>query len=251
LTASIAISARFPMLAAAGYSVAIVAAEALVARDAFVPAVLIHGLLVVGLLNHYLIVRERWGRAAAPLVALPLVSLLRIVSLTMAHDGMPELGRHVAVGAPMLFATVIAATFVRPRRIALLRPRAPIVQALVAVSGLPLGYAAYRLAETDPIVADATPAQLLVVAALVFVFVGVMEELIFRGLLLETIGPIWSMILFASVYVAVEPGSYLALILAAGAVFTVVAVWTQSAVGAALAHGAIAAGVLIVWPTLA
>ena len=235
-------------IAVAAYSAAVVGAEALVLTGSFVLGALLHALLVLALLNHHLALREREGKPADALLALALVPVLRLASLAMAEDDMGRVTRQLVVGVPLLVAAATAATLLRrPTRIAFLRPRSFVSQAALALLGLPLADLALRYADPDAALDDAGRVRLALTAVGFVVLVGYAEELIFRGVLQESlravVGPLTiplATLLFAAVYASVRPLELLAAIVAAGLVFAFLVEWTGSVVGPGIAHGIVA-----------
>ena len=235
-------------IAVGAYSAAIVAAEAFVVGGWVVLGALVHALLVLALLNHHLALRERQGKPADALLALALVPLLRLASLAMAEDDMAAVNRQLVAGVPLLLAAATAATLLRgPTRIAFLRPRSLVSQAALALLGLPLAYVALRYARPAATFDDVGRVRLALTAVGFVVLVGYAEELIFRGVLQESlravVGPLTiplATLLFAAVYASVRPLELFAVIVAAGVVFALLVEWTGSVVGAGIAHGIMA-----------
>lgn len=154
-------------------------AELVVVGDV-VAGFVLHCLLLVLLVNQHLLASRRESRGKAersPLfLALALLPLLRILSLTMPVDQVPRVLWPAAAAAPLVVAMLLLA------RQQGWSPRMPTRwhhHALVAAAGIPLGGLGYLLLPaTTPLRAWSLP-----LGALVAVATGVVEEVLFRGVL--------------------------------------------------------------------
>lgn len=246
------------------YIAAICAAEACVAFVDVAAGALAHAVLVLVLLNHYLVERAarderqlRGGRPVDALVVLALVPLLRIVSLTVTVEEIPEVLQYVLAGTA-LFAAAAAAAPVVPGsvRVRRLRTWSP-VQIPIALAGVPLGYAAFALTGPDPFAPRLSVADFLLAAVVLLVFTGFAEEIVFRGVLhvgLRSVfgaaAPIGSALLFAAAYLPTGSFPYVGFIALVGLAFAWLVDRTGSLLGVAFAHGLLSVGMLLVWPAL-
>ncbi|MBA3330112.1 MAG: CPBP family intramembrane metalloprotease [Actinobacteria bacterium] len=236
----------------AAYAVAIGGAEVLgVAVDARAGAIG-HAAVLFVLLNHRLFAR---GPLADVVVALALVPLLRLLSVTIGFD-VAEVYQYGLVGAPLLLGVAAAARALDSSALWASLRRWSWLQLPVALSGVPLGLFAYLIARPDPI-DEGTWRGTAAVAVLVFVFSGVTEELLFRWILQQSLvgvlgaaAPLGSSVLFAIVYLDVRPAAYAAFVVAVGIAFGVVVARTRSVLGVAIAHGLLAVGAVVLWPGL-
>jgi len=248
-------------LAAIGYTTGIVVAEACVAfvRPDF--GVVAHALILFALLQHHLwttrrpIVLGETGRSIASrevLVALALVPLLRISSLTMPLPEMSQLHSYTAAGAPVLVATLLAARALPSSdlRGRLLRYSG---QTLIALSGIPLGLFAYAIARPEPL--DASVSDIVLGSVGLVAFSAAAEELLFRGVLQNAlyaafgpVGILGSTGLFAAVYLGVRPLGYAAFAAAVGVLFTWFAHRTRSLLGVVVAHALLTVSAIVIWP---
>ena len=195
------------------------------------------------------------ARVARVYAALALVPLLRLASLALATEN--RLVSIAAGGLTVLVAVVLAArTLELPGVLALreIRRRSQWQAALAALClAVPAGSAIGALSLTG---SRSVPA--LALAALVaFVFAGVLEELLFRGIVQGALDPVlgaWSVpvadLLFAAAYLGTRAPAYTAFM----AAFGLACGWwvrrTRSIAGAAAAHGALAAGLLVLLPAV-
>lgn len=241
------------------YVATIAVAEACVVWVAVVPGVLIDALLVLVLVNHYLLAqraRER-PRADAALIVLAIVPLVRITSLATALDTEPVY-QYAAAGVPLLAGGVAGVRLLGTGWfLSTLRASSWPVQASVAMSGVPLGLAAFLIARPEPLVDGSPVGRFLLAALIVAVCTGFAEELLFRGVCQRGLAGVfgqfayvWSSLLFAIAYLGVRPGDYAVFVVAAGLLFGFVVARTRSLLGVALAHALMNVGLLLVWPLL-
>jgi membrane protease YdiL (CAAX protease family) len=195
------------------------------------------------------------SRSANRLLVLPLVPLLRISDLTMTVKGVPPLGEYALVGLPVLGAAAWVSTLVGPRRL-LRRLRAWSWQQLgIGICGVPLGLVAFLVFRPHPLGTHPSTARIVWGSLIVVVFVGFLEEVIFRGLLQDALtdlygrsGIAWSSLLFAVASLGVHPPAYVPFAAAVGLAFGWVVERTASLVGVILAHSFLAVGLILVWP---
>jgi membrane protease YdiL (CAAX protease family) len=245
-----ALAARRPWPAAAtvcGYVAAIAGVEAVAAFGSPVTAAALHGVLLAILLGHYLWTGER------AIAALSLVPLLRISGLALASSHLTA--TYVLAGLPVLAGIILAAHALDvPGVLAVwqIRRRS---QWHVALATLVIARVAAALLSVPPVSSGGSAAELLAAAAAVFVFAGVLEELLFRGVIQATLEPVargWSVVLADTLFAATYLGSGSPAYAVFMALFGLACGWwvrrTGSVAGAAVAHGLLAAGVLVVWP---
>ncbi|MDQ3865330.1 MAG: CPBP family intramembrane metalloprotease [Actinomycetota bacterium] len=250
------------------YLAGIVVAEISVAFFDLTAGVLLHALLVLMLLNHYLFARVslradpgsegRRGEPADVLLVLPLVSLLRIVSVTVVLEEVPEIYQYAVAGTPVLLSAVAASRSVRGASIARrLRSWSWRTQLPIAVSGVPLGYLGFVLARPESAFAHVTPANALLGAAILVVFTGFAEEIVFRGLLQDALtavfgagGLLASSALFAAAYLGAGPAGYVVFAACLGLAFAWLVRRTGSLLGVSIAHGLLNVGLILVWPSV-
>lgn len=244
------------------YVGAIVAAEVLFAFVGVVPGVAVHALVIGVAAHHLLLVRPPSGSDEsdlrhAPLVVLPLVPVLRMLSVTMPVDAVSERNAYVLVGAPLLVAAVVAARVVGVRRLQarVLRWRAR-VDIPVAATGLPLGLVAFLVARPDA-VRTGGAAGAFVAAVVLAVFVAATEELVFRGVIQGALVPVFGRFAFlvsaalaAAVYLGVRPLSFAALMAGVGLAFGWLVARYRALAGVTAAHILLTLGSLLVWPAV-
>jgi membrane protease YdiL (CAAX protease family) len=228
---------------------ALVAAEALLAFVHPFLGALAYGLVLLALLL-------RWVSAGEePALALALVPLGRLtaLALTPKHYGVTA---YVLTGLPLLVAVLWA---LRSSPLVRARLGTPVSWHAVAVafSGVPLGWAGATLVHFP---VPGHPHAALTVAAggiAAFVFAGVLEELLFRGLVqgaLERPFGAWAVVLTAAlstaVYLPTGDARVLIGMAAAGLAWGWYVRRSGGLAAVAVAHGFLAGGALFVWPGL-
>jgi membrane protease YdiL (CAAX protease family) len=231
----------------------IVEAAILVGAKLIVAGTLLDVVLLFALLNY----RQVWRMKDAPASAcdaLTLVLLLDLVALMLAEKNISDSVRYILGGAPLLVAALILRGGLRP--VVSLRSL-DLVQTGVAVAGAALSLPAYYLIKPPDLFGSMSPARVVFNAIVLFLFVAVMQELVFRRVVQDALlrvfrlsGVLWTSLLFVSVYFGVEPVAYMPFIGAIGLLWGIVAQETGSVVGTALSHGALLVGLLIVWPAV-
>ena len=218
------------------------------------------GVLVIALINQY-VLAERDQRQPL-LLALAVVCLYRLLALTPLPTN--DFTNHlVLVGAPALMATVLALRVLgAPWPSLRVQPRLLGVQALIALSGIPLAYGAYKLLNPGFVVTFSgtgrghSAAVAATVIALV-VFSGIGEEVLFRSLVHNAARSTFgasalyvSAVVFGAAYMGTRSAPFVLFAVAVGAFFGWCYERTGSVVGVALAHSLISVGVFVVLPSL-
>jgi uncharacterized protein len=250
------------------YVAAIAGAEVVTAFGGTTAGAICHAAVLLVLVDHYVLTGadpEPEDRApgeagvASALPALALVPLLRIISLTTPVGDVSRIWWYALAGAPLLCGALLTQRLLGLRARDLgLPPRSWPPQLLIALAGVPLGLAAYAIADPEPIVSGSRVPELAGGSLLLIVFSGFTEELVFRGLvqrsLVATLGPLPGLSLasvtFAATYLGTHSAGYVALVAAVGLAFGICVHRTGSLAGVGLAHGLLSAGAVVVWPAV-
>jgi membrane protease YdiL (CAAX protease family) len=218
------------------------------------------GVLVIALVNQF-VLSER-DRRQPLLLALAVVCLYRVLALTPLPA--TDFTNHVVLaGAPMLIAALLALRALEvPLPTLRIEPRALGVQALVALSGVPLAWVAYKLLNPGFVVTfsgtgGAHSAAVAATVTALVVFSGVGEEVLFRSLVHRAARSTFgdsalyvSAPVFAAAYIGTRSVPFVLFALAVGAFFGWCYERTGSAAGVAVAHGLVSVGVFVVLPSL-
>ena len=229
----------------------LVAAEVLAAGTDAVPAAALDGVALVFLLAVYI-----WSPGDVRVLAgLALVPVLRLSSLALSVED--PLALYVLTGVPVLTAVVLAADALELPGVLRLWEIRRASQWHVAVAALFAAELATPLIDLPPLVADRSLPKVAVAALVVFVFAGVLEELLFRGVLQGAMAPmlggasvVLADLLFAATYLGSGSLPYTALMASFGLACGFWVRHTGSVAGAAIGHGLFAAGLLVIWPVI-
>jgi membrane protease YdiL (CAAX protease family) len=144
-----------------------------------------HGLVFMALLLH----SSLWAQNSLQrfLLALSLAPLIRVLSLTLPLPSIPIVYWYVVVGVPLFLAAFVTARLVQVNGSMLgITGRNLPLQFLVALSGFGLGYIEYLILRPVPLVSEPRLNQILVPSLILLIFTGLLEEIIFRGLMQYT-----------------------------------------------------------------
>jgi membrane protease YdiL (CAAX protease family) len=243
--------------------VAIIGAEALIAFVDPLIGVALDAAIVAALAGHRYVFAPRGTRApssaiALACLALSLLPILRLLSLTLPARRLLEITWYELVGAPILAVLVMLcrldADLLRLVRV----PRDIPVQVAIALTGVPLGLLGYLITQERPLESGSDARDFVLAPLILIVFSGVMEELLFRGALTVTLERIWgrwvglagATLLFAAFHLDTEHLAYVPFAAAYGLAFGLAVRRTGSLAGVAMAHGLLTVGLIIVWPHL-
>lgn len=216
-----------------------------------------HALLLLGLTLRAGLGRDAQGRRLA--LALTLALLLRILSLALPLANLPQLAWYPIISAPLLVSALLVMRQLRMSRAELgLRSSNLLLQLLLMGGGLGIGAVEYALLGESQLVVAFSWNALTLLAVLLLLFTGFVEELIFRGLLqaaaLTVLGR-WSLLyvslLFAALHIGYLSMPVVAFAFGVGLIFACAARWGGSIIGVALAHGLANVTLFILMPFLA
>jgi membrane protease YdiL (CAAX protease family) len=194
-------------------------------------------------------------------LTISLAPLMRVLSLSLPLAAAEVhlqwwyfwIGLLVYVG--MIFAGVI--TKIPAGRIGLRIGSLP-VQLLIGLIGIPLGLWEYYILKPEPLAPEFTLEAMLLPALILIVFTGVLEEVLFRGLIQQSIiaaygkfGITYQALLFAVLHVGYGSVSDVFFVFGVAVLFGFLAQWTNSLLGVSIAHGLTNIGLLLVFPHLA
>ncbi len=179
------------------------------------------------------------------LIALGLIALLRIASLTLPLNQFPVLWRSAVIGVPIFAAVVIAVNQLGIEWGALglnFRPLLP--QILIGALGIPLGLVLYIVLQPVSLIASDSVANVLLSGLILLVFTGFLDAFIFAGLLRRTAsalygkwGILFAALIFTMLHLGIGSLALLPVIFIASVILFTLTDRTGSFVGAALAQG--------------
>lgn len=239
-----------------GYSTAIMLSEAIGVVVGPIPGALCAAILLITILNHYVLSGNAPYRRVLPVLVL--LPLLRILSLVMPANQLPELYWFVLIGIPLLIASIMVIRLLDLSWSQLgLFPRSWPMQIAIALSGVPLSIIGYLILLPKPLIPTLDWQHLAIGLAIIVIFTGFLEEIIFRGML-QTVaseilgggGIIFTNALFTAVYLGSLSTSYILFISMVGLFFGWCASRTGSIWGVVVSHGLLNAGMLLIWPSV-
>ncbi len=255
-----------PAVMVSTYIAAIAGAETAVVFLGSVPGMIAHGILLILLFSHYIMLSltsspsdhhlAGAGKLGQALPVLSLFPLLRILSLAMPIKSIPEIYWNALVGIPVLIAIGLTARLLgwSPRDLGLASRMWP-WQLLIALSGIPLSLAVYIAMGSPPLAPAVNSRDAMIGAAILIIFGGVMEEILFRGLLQRVTsevfgawGMVWTSVLFALMYLGSLSAPVVVLMGLIGLFFGWCVERTGSTWGVILAHSLTLIGIFYVLP---
>jgi uncharacterized protein len=225
------------------YLLVIGATELLILLSNSIVGVVLYALLLASLVIHSALARASERQQLAR--ALLLLPLMRILALTLPLALFPPLARYPIVGVPLLVAAWIVVRQSELTRADLgLQAGHPLQQLMLGGAGIAIGALEYAILQPQPLIATFSWDAMLLGALIVFVFIGFVEELIFRGLLLRlasaTIGRfavIYVALLFAALSLGYGSLAQAGFVFGIALLFGSIVRWTSSILGVVLAHG--------------
>jgi membrane protease YdiL (CAAX protease family) len=238
------------------FVVAIAGAEIVGASAGWVVGAVLDGLILLTLLNAPALGLVR--PASRMPAVLGLVPLLRIVSVAVPVRQIPEIAWYPLVGAPLLLAAALAAQQMVTSlpRLRLDRNGA-LVQAAIALAGIPLGGLAYLILRPRPLESQLSWHVVVLDSIVLLFFPALVEELVFRWLLqdvvLRLLGPAGLLLtsaLYASTYAGSLSPGFALFMGSVGLAFAIAVRRTALLWGVIGAHALLDVGLLVVWPAV-
>jgi len=230
-------------LVALAYLAAIAVAEVL---TTFAPprlGLVSHALVLLVMLIHA--ARVEGKKEQAFLVSLAFAPLIRVISLSLPLGNLPLLYWYPITSIPLFAAVLIAAPTLGFGWPALgLNLRRWGLQLVIGLSGIALGVFEYWILHPEPLVSSFQWTALVWPALILLISTGLLEEMIFRGLLqqasMDVLG-VWGIgyvaILFAVLHTGYQSLLDVLFVAAVGLFFGWVVNRTRSLLGVTLAHG--------------
>ena len=221
---------------------------------------LYHGMLVLIILHHYLLAREDPDRRK--LLLLAAIPLLRMISMAMPVGLIPPLYRYPMVGIPLLASVgiILRETKIPWSQIGLQWPRIRKSEQvweniLIAMTGIPLGLMGYYFADPIPLVTDFGWGEVTASIMVVILYVAILEEMVFRGMLLTTlqntfgqIGILIASILYTLMFASYHSIEGIILMGFSSLLYSWHVLESRSILAATVSHTLMIVGMLIIWP---
>jgi hypothetical protein len=213
-----------------------------------------HGIILVALLIHGS--RTDNLRDRRILLGLALAPLIRLLSLSLPLAGRPLLQWYFYIGGIVYVATLITARLfgLGGYRLGMTLKKWP-AQALIGLMGVGLGFVEYLILKPEPLVPSLNLPALIVPALVLTIFTGLLEELIFRGLIQQVaiasfgrFGVNFSAILFAILHIGYGSLADFIFVYLVALLFGLIVLRTDSIVGVTIAHSLNNVFLLLVFP---
>jgi uncharacterized protein len=242
------------LLCAVLYALLIILIE--ITLDSFNPLL---GLLLYGGMISVLLLHAAWlgnNSTHRLLVSLTMLPLIRLLSYSLPLRNFPLIYWYLIVSIPLLITIVLI-----PMTLKLawhdigFYTKGAIWQLLIGAGGLILGVVQYYILRPQPIVTHLTLSEIWIPILILMICTGVLEEAIFRGLLLRTasdalgaISILYTALLYTALYVGHASTVQIAFVMAVSLLFGWFSARTRSTLGVAIAHGLINVMCFIVLP---
>lgn len=243
---------RIPLV----YLAALTVAEAITTLANPQVGLILHGLLLVILILHAALFARRGQQKF--LITLTLAPLIRLMSLSIPLLNFPVIYWYAVIGLPLFLAAFMALrmTGFDAVRVGLNGRKLP-WQLLVGATGLGLGYVEYIILRPAPLVEALTWKQILLPALILLLFTGLLEEIIFRGLIqrgaagtIGRYGLVYVAALFAVLHLGYRSIWDVVFVFVVALFFGLVVARTGSLLGVTLSHGLTNVALYLIIPFL-
>ncbi|MFN8377214.1 MAG: type II CAAX endopeptidase family protein [Anaerolineae bacterium] len=194
------------------------------------------------------------------LLSLTFAPIIRLVSLAVPLGEFPLFQAYAITGVPLIIAAFVSVRSMKlkPREVGLGLGRRPLLQIVIMPTGIVLGFAEYLILRPEPMVNSTSWQAFLVPAVILLICTGFAEEFMFRGIMQETMRPLFGTasivlvsVLFAALHVGYQSALDLLIVLVAGLMFGVVAYRSHSIWGVTVAHGLTNIVLFLICPAVA
>ena len=226
------------------YLVAFTAAELLTSLLQPLVGLLCHGLIFITLLIAGVRINE--ARSQNLTIALSLVPLIRIMSLSMPLATVPQIYWFPLIYVPLLIATVVVMWMIglTPRKVGLISSGLPLQIGFAIVTGVAFGIGEFYLLRPQPLVQEFSAGQIWLPALVLLFTTGLVEELIFRGVLQQTsepamghLGFVYTSAIFAILHIGQLSILDVIFVFVIALLFAAFVKRTGSLIGVTLSHG--------------
>lgn len=192
------------------------------------------------------------------LASLSLIPIIRIVGLSLPLTNISRIYWYLLVSIPLFVAVITALITLKLSVQAIgLTLSNILLQIVVGLLGLALGFITYQLVQPAPLIDGLSLRQIILAAVILLICTGFLEELIFRGILLHTArqninraSGVYIAILYAVLQMGNKSWTLVLLSFASALLFSWIVIRTRSIVGVAIAHGLTNIMFFLVMPTL-
>jgi len=215
-----------------------------------------NALLIFIAVNHSASAKETALHHILP--SLALIPFVRLLTIVIPVPGWPPQIIYILIAVPLLItAGIIVHNGDISSTVLGLRHWSWRTQLLIGLSGVPLGYMGFMILRPDPLFEAPSPVMLVVNLVVIFIFIALSEEIIFRGMFLHAIrqiGDNFAILASAVLYGVYHIGSgsivYALYMGVVGWLYAYFAVRTRSLWGVIIGHFFLTAGMGLFWPGL-
>ncbi len=214
----------------------------------------LHGIALIALILHGALNGKHLSGNF--LLTLSIIPLIRLLNLAMPLQPFQQIYWYMIVGIPLFAASFTIARIGKiNRKMIGLTGKKLLLQVLIGLSGIGLGYLEYKILHPRALVAYFSLATIWLPAIILLIFTGLLEEIIFRGLLqynaervLGKVGIIYSSLVFTVLHLGYRSIIDLAFVFGVAMFFALIVRRSGSIWGVTLAHGLINITIFLVFP---
>lgn len=241
---------------ALGYLIGLIVAEILTALIEPRMGLLLHSLLMTGSLVYG---ARYWDRPSHRFwIVLSLAPLIRLISLSLPLRAFPLIYWYLITSIPLFAAVLVIRRTIHVSWEEIgLHGRGLPVQLLAVVLGPPLGWVEYHLLRPAPLIPGLDGRQIVIPALILLFSTGLIEELIFRGIMqraaLEAMGKggiVYVAAIFAALHIGHRSLMDVLFVFGVALFFGGFVRRTRSIVGVSLTHGLINIWLFLIAPFL-
>jgi hypothetical protein len=204
----------------------------------------LHLVLLFALFGHIALVSEQ--PISRFLLSLIFVPLIRVISLSLPLAGYPRVYWYFIVSVPLFAAAFVAARTLRIQLRAIGNlDHGLMTQVAFGFTGLLFGFIEYHILRPEPLIQEYNWSQFLIAAAILLVGTGLLEEVIFRGIMQQAaieqfsriVGVFYVALVFAILHIGYQSLLDVVFVLMIGLVFGWFVWLTGGLLGVTLSHG--------------
>lgn len=179
-------------------------------------------------------------------LGLTLIPLIRIISLIIPLIQLPQILWYPLIYIPLLASSIMVMRTIniRPRHIGLTMQFLPTQITFGLFLGFMIGLLEYAILQSSPMVVQFTIGDILLPAIILLLTTGLVEELIFRGILqylavpaMGKVGILYISLIFAMLHIGFYSITDVVLVFGVSLVFATMVQSTRSLIGVIVAHG--------------
>ena len=214
-----------------------------------------HGIALLTLLLLSALVSDQGNQRV--FLTLAFAPLIRLVSLSLPLQNVPRMYWYLIVGLLIFIAVYFVIRYGQfTMAQAGLIAKYWFLQLLFGLVGIGLGYVEYLILRPDPLVENMTLGQIWFPSLVLIIFTGVLEEVVFRGLMQSAfakkigrwLGILLISILFAVLHLGYQSLLDVVFVFGVALLFAIFTELTGSIIGASIAHGLTNVALFLIFP---